>query len=340
VTERDSQNVPLENLLRAAMSARAEQVTTEALRAPAPPVAQPESRNRLRAVGIPLAIVTTLAAAYGAVSLVSTPHTDDSAPARQPTSIASPPTPRTGAVIEQVETAPAAVAPQPSAETLPQTAPATLPGTLPTGATTAPGRTASTPPPSSRRPTSTRPPTTKPPSTTPSTAPTKITDARAIKVTTAGGWRESTGSERSAYRCFGPADTADCDLDTVKVSTHDLGDPNAWPYDSIDTSPSNWASQPVCAKNGRFTVLESPETITPKLVTKQNRTVAGRSAVYREVLVTCAQGQNFTVRIWVLADQGIDIIATSTDAKVDAGIDRIVSTLDLAGYTPKKWTSD
>ncbi|MYW01507.1 hypothetical protein [Streptomyces sp. SID3343] len=337
MTERGPQDTPLEDLLRAALSARAEQITTGALRAPAPPVAEPASGNRLRTIGIPLAIVATIAAAYGAVSLVSTPSTDDSAPARLPTAVASAPAPNASVPPDESVTVPPVAGAEASTEAPPETTPV-APATA---ATTSPGTSPPATSPSSRRPSS--PTTTRPPTTTPpSTQPTRITDARGIKVRTEADWREQTAppatSERSYKRCFGPTGAGECDLNTVSLRADDVDDPNAWPYAAIDENPSMWATQLTCAKDGAFYNPRTADGVTSTSTGKQNRTVGGRSAVYREVAVTCAQGQDFKVRVWVIADQGVTVFATSTNARVDAGIDRIVSTLDLSGYAPKKWT--
>ena len=91
MTERDTQNAPLEELLRAAMAARAEQVTVGALR-PADPVSARgvNGRSRWMTVAVPLSVMATVAATVAAVSLMGAPDTNRSTPLQSQTPVPLP----------------------------------------------------------------------------------------------------------------------------------------------------------------------------------------------------------------------------------------------------------
>ncbi|MYS79568.1 hypothetical protein [Embleya scabrispora] len=324
MTERDARDESMEDLLRAALASRADSVTLGSLRPPGPPTSGNDHRSRLGRIGVPLAVLAAAAAAFGGVSLIGAPKHTAGAPADRPMSVSALPTREHTAVSE----APPLAATSPSAPGT--TAPASVPASEPP-----PESTPSTTPPS-------RPSTQSLPTGTRTAS--KTFGAQAIKVTVPSGWRDQPGAPLSdgtiPSRCFSAPVTGEvkypCDLDSARILINRVGDPDVWSYaKSLDVSAYNYATQPMCAKDGHLVLLESTETITPKVVTRDKRTVGGHGAEYRVISVTCKGGQDFKVRTWSMPDLGIEIFATSADAKADTAIDRVVASVDLSGFKPR-----
>ncbi|MFI6980824.1 hypothetical protein ACIBSV_19845 [Embleya sp. NPDC050154] len=332
MTERHARDESMEDLLRAALASRADSVTLGSLRPPGPPTAKDAHRSRRTRVGVPLGILAAVAAAFGGVSLIGAPRHQAGAPAQGPMSVSALPTAERTAAPE----APAQAAPTTSVPRT--TAPPVDPDPDPDSPSTS-ERTRTSPPPSR----------TGTPSTSTTTRPVdKTFGAQAIKVNLPAGWHEQAGEADSGgvrrSRCFLAAGTSGsavtCDLNSVEIRVDELDGPARWSYaTTIDRSPYGYATQPICAKDGRLVVLKDTETITAKVVTKEKRTVGGRGAEYRVVSVTCAGGQNFKVRTWSIVDQGIEIMATGADAGTEGAIDSLIASIDATGFKPRPYSA-
>ncbi|MFF7250589.1 hypothetical protein ACFZBU_42775 [Embleya sp. NPDC008237] len=325
MTERDARDESMEDLLRAALASRADSVTLGSLRPPGPPTSNEDRRSRVGRIGIPLAVLAAVAAAFGGVSLIGAPEHTAGAPANRPMSVSAlPTTPEPTAV----SLAPPLAATSPSAPGT--TAPPSVPDSEPPDEST-PSRTPPTRAGTPSVPTSTRP-------------PSKSFGAQAIRVAVPSGWRDRPGTPLSdgtlSSRCFSAPVTGDvkypCDLDSARILVGRVGDPDVWSYAKLlDVSAYNYATQPLCAKDGHLFPMDSTETITPEVVTREKRTVGGHGAEYRVVSVTCKGGQDFRVRTWSMPDLGIEIFATSAGPKADTDIDHVVASVDLSGFKPR-----
>ncbi|MET7303854.1 hypothetical protein [Embleya sp. NPDC005575] len=313
MTERDARDESMEDLLRAAMASRADSVTLGSLRPPGPPRSVQHHRSRRARIGLPLAVLAAVAAAFGGVSLVGAPDTNTSAPMQ---SRAPSPLPT-----ESVRPAPATT-----------TAPPTQ--TVPPGEESPEAPESSTP--ETNRATSTQP-TSRPPSTPPTTGvPGSSTKPRSADVTAVKFVKQPSWTvvrEDAAHACVlaNAKYTGDCLGHGAWINVKNVPDPSGlWPSESFADSDSGALTQPLCLRDGAV-VAPPPEGVTSVLDTKSTVTVAGHPAKYRSWTVTCAGIGSYQVRLWWLVDQGVYIHTTGVPVG-DNLADRIVATLDLSGF--------
>jgi len=303
VTERHPPDAPLEELLRAALAARAHEVTSASLRALGPPRPVPKRRNRWLRIGAPTSLVLATAAAFGAVSLVGTPDIDlRGEPARRPDVLVATPTP-------SATPTPGATSAPPVATTAPSSPFASSSG----------GPSGSTPPTAKRR------------------------GVEAIRLSTPNGWVATdveTVGTAVVERCYDAPWSTDrtlkCDLDSINVRASVVGDPSK-PRDfaRLDTDPYGYAPVPMCAGDGHLTYPDNAQSITPRVTVKNRRTIDGHGADYRVVFVTCRGGQNFQIRTWALTDLGIDIMSIGASPDTDVAVDHMIASIDLSAFTAR-----
>ncbi|WP_439676037.1 hypothetical protein [Embleya sp. MST-111070] len=318
MTEHNARDESVEDLLRAAMAARADTVTAHQLRPPAPPHADGAAHSRWKTIGLPLSAVLLAAAAFGGVSLVGAPTTNRSTPlqSRVPT---PPPTEFTTPSPAMTSAPPTNVAATDVLEAngTPESSTAESEDTRP-----------------DNRPT-TRPPSSKPASTAPgsSTKP-KSDDVSAVKFRTPPSWRIVREDARHECVLADPAYTGDCLGHGAWVNVKPVPDVSgSWPYEGAVDKDDGGLTQPLCMRNGIPAAPPAYGELTMRLTTKSTVTVAGHPAKYRSWTVTCANSGSYDIRLWWLVDQGVYIHTTGLPADSDIA-DRVVASLDLSGYKP------
>ncbi|MFI1384890.1 hypothetical protein [Embleya sp. NPDC020886] len=314
MTERDARDESMEDLLRAALASRADSVTLGSLRPPGPPGSVREHRSRRHTIGIPLAILAIVAAAFGGVSLVGAPDTKTSAPMQSrvpsplPTQSVRPTPTTTVATPERTTTAPGAQSPEAPESDTPET-----------------GRATHTR--ASSRPPST-PPTSEPPGFL--TRP-RSPDVSAIKFARQPSW--TVVREDAAHQCVlaNAKYAGDCLGHGAWINVQPVPDPSGlWPSDPFVDTDAGALTQPLCLRDG-MVVTPPPTGAVSVLDTKSTVTVAGYPAKYRSWTVTCAGIGSYQVRLWWLVEQGVYVHTTGLPAGDDIA-DRIVASLDLSGF--------
>ncbi|MGC0415174.1 hypothetical protein [Embleya sp. AB8] len=312
MTERDAHNEPMEELLRAALGARADGVTAHHLRPSGPPGATTRTgHSRWTTMGIPLSAVLLAAAAFAGVSLAGAPETDRSTPLQSQV-----PVPLPTAVVSPSLGVANAVPPES----------ASVPG---------PSETPESDPPPSSTPPPSRPPSSNPPSTSPSSsAKPKSSDVAAVHFDVQPSWR--VVREDAMHECV-LADArfaGDCLGHGAWVNVKPVPDPDGnWPTETTVDKDEGGLTQPLCMRDGKSVPIPTAGAITMKLTTKSTVTVAGQPAKYRSWTVTCADVGSYQIRLWWLVDQGVYVHTTGLPAGDDLA-DRVVASLDLSGFRP------
>ncbi|GCD94424.1 hypothetical protein [Embleya hyalina] len=318
MTEPNARDESVEDLLRAAMAARADTVTAHRLRPPAPPHADRSAHSRWKSIGLPLSAVLLAAAVVGGVSLVGAPTTNRSTPLQSrvptppPTAFVTPSPGMTSAL--PTHDAPTDVL---EANGTPESSTAESEDTRP-----------------DTRPT-TRPPSSKPASTAPgsSTKP-RSDDVSAVRFRTQPSWRVVRADARHECVLADPAYTGDCLGHGAWVSVRPVPDASGgWPAEATVDKDDGGPTRPSCMRDG-VPVTPSPHGgPTMRLTAKSTVTVAGHPAKYRSWTVTCAEVGSYDIRLWWLVDQGVYIHTVGLPAGSDIA-DRVVASLDLSGYKP------
>ncbi|MGW9208450.1 hypothetical protein ACWGR4_15865 [Embleya sp. NPDC055664] len=318
MTEHNARDESVEDLLRAAMAARADTVTVCRLRPPSPPHPDGAAPSRWKTIGLPLAAVLLTAAAVGAVSLVEAPTTNRSTPLQ---SRVSTPLPTVF------------VTPSPGMTSAPPTdiAATDVPEANRTPASSTAGSEDTR---SDNRPT-TRPPSSKPASTAPgSSAKPRSDDVSAVKFRTQPSWRVVREDARHECVLADPAYTGDCLGHGAWVNVEPVPDTSgSWPSTGTVDKDDGGPPRPSCMRDGVPVTPPAHRESTVRLTAKSTVTVAGYPAKYRSWTVTCADVGPYDIRLWWLVDQGVYIHTIGLPAGSDIA-DRVVASLDLSGYKP------
>ncbi|OPC81889.1 hypothetical protein B4N89_13940 [Embleya scabrispora] len=318
MTEHNARDESVEDLLRAAMAARADTVTAHRLRPPAPPHADGTAHSRWKTIGLPLSAVLLAAAAVGGVSLVGAPTTNRSTPLQS--RVPTPLTTESGT-------------PSPGMTSAPPTHVAAT-EVLEANGTPESSTAESENTPPDNRPT-TRPPSSKPASTAPgsSTRP-RSDDVSAVKFRSRPSWRVVREDARHECVLADPAYTGDCLGHGAWVSVKPVPDVSgSWPSEGAVDKDDGGPTRPSCLRNGVLVTPPANKEPTMRLTTKSTVTVAGHPAKYRSWTVTCADAGSYDIRLWWLVDQGVYIHTIGLPAGSDIA-DRVVASLDLSGYKP------
>lgn len=317
----DPRREDLEALLRAAMSAKADAVTPQSLRPAAPPARDGSTRRKKTlTVVIPLSVAAAVAATamFTGLSRGDKAASRDNGPAQSavPTSVSPSPDPTGTPTAPASSTAPAV----PSTPVAPSTGgsnPATGAAIPPVGAPT--GRT-------SQATNSSNPPSSSAPAGTPRE------DVRGVKYQLPSGWRAEKVDAFTV--CLLPPNAAagpDCAARGLVLGHNMPENPSlggSWPLTASMSAQAGWSGQPECFADGRRS--DSIDLQNSRLDQHNTRTVGGRSALYSVWTANCVGEPAFKVRTWYVANLGFYADARALPGRLDADVDRIVASLDLA----------
>jgi hypothetical protein len=167
----------------------------------------------------------------------------------------------------------------------------------------------------------------------PGGANTGATSGRSASVTLDGvtitvpfGWTYRLLAEGTG--CVQPAGTSQVDNACppwgveIRVGTF-VG----WPGNSLDRD-DGWALSQDCTQSG---YADRRGMVTAnRLIDRQSRRVAGRTAAYRVWQVRCDIDWNFTVRLWWLPDGAVTVYTMGLDRSYDATVDQLVTSMTVS----------
>ncbi|MFJ8040366.1 hypothetical protein ACIRBX_07640 [Kitasatospora sp. NPDC096147] len=302
---------PTEQLLRAALAARADQVTAQGLRPADPPT------KRMRRIR-PFHVVTTIAMFGLAASLVVgllTTRTETVADANPAATLSQSPFPSLTPTDSPSPTDTPTPSPSPSATPTGDVLPGGEPS--PSGAASA---------------TTSQPPSTPPPT---------FKDFQKIKVLVPAGW--TVGKSDTNKLCLRtpdvPVTVGECLPNGVFITAWNVGDELNWPLEADADSDSGWAHQPICfapEKAGTMPTAQrligAPERSLLKIGSRYVNKVRWR--------VACDATTQFTAQMWSFHKEQVFVNANGLPAKYQADLESIVAGLDVSGRSDPRHTTD